>query len=83
MLAQNDSCGELGRAWPHFPRKTSDVANASGQFGTGANLPEPDLVPWGGRNDVVAFATGTWGDVCILDQQGSIYCAGTGYSIVA
>jgi hypothetical protein len=37
-------------------------------------------VAWGGRNDLVAYATGTWDQLCVLDQQGRIYCAGISYA---
>lgn len=54
-------------------------ANVWGQLGTGATDPVPDPIAWGGRHDVVAFGIGTWNDVCVLDQRGSIDCAGVVY----
>ncbi len=52
--------------------------NSAGQFGTGSTSPSATWVQWGGStlNNIARIATGTWDQMCVLDQAGLVKCAG-------
>jgi hypothetical protein len=53
--------------------------NTHGQFGVGDTAGHETFVQWGGRGGLVALATGTWDQMCALDESGVVLCSGFGF----
>lgn len=50
--------------------------NWNGQYGLGHNQPVSTFQPFTAQQNLVALATGTWDQICALDNMGAVYCAG-------
>lgn len=50
--------------------------NWNGQYGLGHNQPVSAFQPFTAQQNLVALATGTWDQLCALDNMGAVYCAG-------
>lgn len=50
--------------------------NWNGQYGLGHNQPVNSFQPFTQRTDLIALATGTWDQICALDNTGNVFCAG-------
>lgn len=51
--------------------------NDWGQYGIGTIGASADtFTPWGSETHLVAFGTGTWDQICALNDVGVVYCAG-------
>jgi hypothetical protein len=54
--------------------------NDWGQFGGGVKGTSSTFVSWG-RANLVGFASGTWDQMCALDQQGIVACSGYSFGL--